>query len=464
MEGLEISEVMLSEVGNFNDKFRIDAEFFQKEYLRIETLLMQKSFKRLCDTDCKILHPAEIKRIFVDENNGIWFFRTQNIRPLKINQSNDVFISFKDAEKLSKNKIKKYDIVITRTGANYGQTAIYNYDKIAIGSSHTFIVRNSYFNQFYLAVFFNTNYGKALIDKGVYGGLQPEIAPYYLSNIPIPDLSKDFQNEIELCLKKSEELIEQSKSLYTQAEEVLLHELGLNDFTPSQNNINIKNLSESFAVSGRLDAEYYQEKYEDYEKLIKDYPYGYDNLSNVCILKDENCKPQEAQEYKYIELSNVGSFGDINGYILDLGDNLPSRARRLVKKDDVIISSIEGSLNSCAIVAEKYNNSLCSTGFYVIKSKKINSATLLILFKSKVLQNVLKQKCSGTILTAINKDEFLDIPLPLVKNQTQTKIANLIEKSFSLKSGSEELLAQAKKAVEIAIEKGEDEAVRSLKV
>ena len=69
---------------------------------------------------------------------------------------------------------------------------------------------------------------------------------------------------------------------------------------------------------------------------------------------------------------------------------MPTRARRKVETNDIIVSSIEGSLQSCALIPEKYNNSLCSTGFYVINSDEINSETLLVLFKSEPLQNILR--------------------------------------------------------------------------
>jgi restriction endonuclease S subunit len=75
------------------------------------------------------------------------------------------------------------------------------------------------------------------------------------------------------------------------------------------------------------------------------------------------------------------------------------------------------------------------------------------------MQNILKQNCSGTILTAINKNEFLNILLPLIDSSIQEKIALLIEEGFELKSDSERLLEIAKRSVEIAIEENETVAM-----
>ena len=101
--------------------------------------------------------------------------------------------------------------------------------------------------------------------------------------------------------------------------------------------------------------------------------------------------------------------------------DLPTRARRKVKRGQAIVSSIEGSLQSCALITDEYDNALCSTGFYVVDSAKINPETLLVLFKSEPMQALMKQRCSGTILTAISKDEFLSMPLPLIADDVQIK-------------------------------------------
>jgi restriction endonuclease S subunit len=266
-------------------------------------------------------------------------------------------------------------------------------------------------------------------------------------------------NNIETIFKKAFKLRELSKTLYKQAEELLLKELDLLNFKPSKENIAIKTFKQSFGDSGRLDSEYYQPKYDEIINKIKSYKGGCDNINIACKLKNSNFKPNDKDLYKYVELSNIGTTGDITGFTYEKGKDLPSRARRFIKENDVIISSIEGSLEKIAIVGKDFDNSLCSTGFYVITSENVNSETLLVLFKNKIMQQILKQNCSGTILTNMNKDDFLDIIIPIINNKIQTEIEEKIKESFSLKQNSKELLEVAKKAVEIAIENRENEAM-----
>ena len=49
----------------------------------------------------------------------------------------------------------------------------------------------------------------------------------------------------------------------------MLEEIGLRNFEPSKEPVNIKSFKDSFGSSGRLDAEYYQKKYDDLEEKIK---------------------------------------------------------------------------------------------------------------------------------------------------------------------------------------------------
>lgn len=188
-----------------------------------------------------------------------------------------------------------------------------------------------------------------------------------------------------------------------------------------------------------------------------------DTVGTLCNVHDKNFVPNADTEYMYIELANVGSSGNINGVEKVLGCDLPSRARRKVKAGQVIIASIEGSLQSCALISDEFNNALCSTGFYILDSDNINPETLLVLFKSEPVQALLTQHCSGTILTAITKDELLNMPLPRIGRSVQKQISSKVQESFALHHQSEQLLENAKRAVEIAIEQGEDQAMAWLR-
>ena len=379
------------------------------------------------------------------------------MRPLSIDlTANPVYISEEDAERLKENTIHYKDILITRSGTA-GLCAIYLESKKAISSSHTFIVKSGNLNPFFLAVFLNTKYGSALIERGKYGSLQPEIAPPFLYQIPVP-VWEDLPSVIEATYLQSKHFTELSKTRYAEAENLLLAELGLADWQP-KHSLTFTTDYASMQQAERIDADYFQPTYNEVVNAIKNYTGGWGTVANQVHLKNSNFKPEPEVEYTYIELANIGSSGKINSCMIAQGQDLPSRARCKVNAGDVIVSSVEGSLESIALVTEEYDNALCSTGFHAINSDVLNSETLLVFLKSSVGQLQLKKGCSGTILTAINREEFRRIVVPFIKPDKQSEIQQKVSESFNLRKHAKALLEHAKRAVEIAIEQDEQASI-----
>ena len=453
---MQYSVVDYQSIVDASHSLRLDAEFFRPDYLQVQRRLEAIGSRRLIDFQVNIRHPKEIKRNYV--NNGVLLLRGQNVRPLSIDlTANPVYISEEDAERLKENTIHYKDILIMRSGANVGQCAIYLEDSPAISMSDTLIIRSGDLNPFFLAIFLNTKYGEALVERGKYGSAQPHIAPPFLYQIPVPNW-EHLQTEIEKTYLRSKELTELSKTRYAETQALLLRELGLADWQPKHKLAFAADYA-SMQRAERIDADYFQPRYDDIIRAIKSYPGGWGVVANQVHLKDNNFKPESETEYTYIELADIGSSGEIKDCMVAQGQDLPSRARCKVNTGDVIASSVEGSLESIALVTEEYDNALCSTGFHAINSDVLNSETLLVFLKSSIGQLQLKKGCSGTILTAINRDEFGRIILPTIRAEKQAEIQQKVIESFNLRKHAKDLLECAKRAVEIAIEQDEQTAM-----
>jgi len=312
-----------------------------------------------------------------------------------------------------------------------------------------------------LFVILSSIYCRNHIERWAKGIRQRNVGNPAVLNMAVPILSQ-IQDQLTISVQSSFSLLDQSKELYAQAEALIISELGLTNWQGKHRLSFVKKYSDTVEAE-RIDAEYFQPKYEEIIKAIKRYKGGWDTLGNLVSLNTNNFKPKEKQEYRYVELANIGTNGEITDCITEEGQHLPNRARRKMETGDVIVSSVEGSLSSIAMTEKEYHHALCSTGFHVVNSKSYNSETMLVLMKSIVGQLQLKKGCSGTILTAINKDEFRRIILPIVDNKIQSKIQRKITKSFQLRKESKRLLECAKQAVEVAIEENEKTTLRWLK-
>ncbi|EAL3719918.1 restriction endonuclease subunit S, partial [Campylobacter coli] len=441
---LEVSVLKLSEVKK-NIDFRIDDSFWTMKLIYNNKL----NYKKI--GECLLKSQYGISINMNEGGDGIPIYRMNDIDNMLCN------FEVKKYALIDKNELQTFrlnygDVLFNRTNSYefVGRTGIFynNRENFVFASYLVRLVCNKeILLPEYLTVFLNTHIGKKEIRRRARPSInQTNVNPEELKEIKIPIFPMEFQLEIQNLVKDSHKALEESKELYKKAEETLYLELGLDPKNPLQSlldsktniptnspNISIHTLKESFLKTGRLDSEYYQSKYEDIEKFIKSYPNGYDSFSNIINNKDTNFTPKNNENYSYIELANIGNNGNISEPISDLGKNLPTRARRIVSKGDVIISSIEGSLSSCALITQEFDKHLVSTGFFVLNSKLLNGETLLVMFKSQIFQEYLKKFPSGTILCAINKEELSKILIPKIDSTTQEKIAKYIQESFNLR-------------------------------
>ena len=370
-----------------------------------------------------------------------------------------------DAEEIDTYRLNDRDVLFNRTNSLdfVGRTGIFrkflNEDVVFASYLVRLIPDPNIVTPEYLTAFLNTKYGVLDVKRRARISInQSNVNPEELKRVEIPLVSSELQQKITRSFDSAFSLIQSSEAQYQEAEALLLSELGLADWQPKRQTESVRNFSDVWAA-GRMDAEYYQPKYDDIVDAIKGYTGGWDTMGELVSLKDKNFKPDNTTEYRYIELANISGSGEISDYTIAQGNELPSRARRRVSAGDVIVSSIEGSLDSVAMIDDEHVGALCSTGFHVVHSQALNSETLLVLLKSIAGQLQLKKGCSGTILAAISKDEFRKVVLPLVSYETQAEIQRKVAESAALRRQSRELLECAKRAVEIAIEQDEAMAV-----
>ena len=438
-----------------NPSFRYDSEYFDKKHIALVNSINLAHTEKMSELASWVTQGPN--PVF-SSTGAVPCLTGRNIANGRVNYSGADYVEEAEYSKLVRFQLEVGDTLITLKGkGSIGKIGYVTEKRKAIFSRNIGIIRPKHIDSAaYLNAFIMSKYGQKLVLRGETGGTgQTTLTTAHLKSLDVPIFSS-LSTEISRILDKSELLSQSASEKYITTENFLLSFLGMMNATLSQDSFAEKSLKKSFMMSGRLDAEYYQEKYEVLETLLN-------GETHKFTIHDSNFDPRSDIEYRYIELSNIGSTGNITGATIDIGAELPTRARRKVEAGQVIVSSIEGSLSSCALITDEYDGALCSTGFYVVDSKNYNPETLLVLFKSLPIQALLKKRCSGTILTGINKDEMKSLPLPTVDADTQAAIATNVRNSFDLRHKSEQLLEQAKLAVEMAIEQGEEAAMSWLK-
>lgn len=403
--------------------------------------------------------------IEMNENNiGTKIYRMNEINNMLCDRNILKYAKLNDNQ-IAAFKLKDRDVLFNRTNSKefVGRTGIFKKfsDEDIVFASYLVRINPDpeVVTPEYLTTFLNTKYGIIDIKRRARHSInQSNVNLEEVKRIEIPLLCNRLQDVVTLSFNKAFDSIQASEMVYDQAQTLLLAELGLKDWQPEHELTFVKKFSATERAE-RIDADYFQPKYAEIVNAIKSYAGGWDILRNQARIKDTNFNPDAETEYKYIELANIGNSGEITNCMVEQGGNLPTRARRKVAAGDVIVSSIEGSLESIALITEEYDNALCSTGFHVVQSDMLNSKVLLVLLKSIVGQLQLKKGCSGTILTAVNKAEFSKIAVPEIKADKQSEIEQKVIESFKGRKRAKDLLEHAKRAVEIAIEQDEQAAI-----
>lgn len=449
LEGLEISEISNK---SLERTLRLDAEFYSKFNLGQQKLFHEIHAQSLSNyATISDGNHMSISDNFVDE--GVPYYRGGDIyntfiestpSPLRIPKH------IYDMPTMQRSHLQKGDVLMSIVGAIIGNVSLVTTNNPATCSCKLAIIRPNQDELFpeYLAMYLMSKLGQQQIEKFRRGSGQTGLILEDFDQLLIPKINRNLQQKISDVVNLSYDSYLKSQQSYHLAENCLLGCLGFKEFATNPDASNIKSFKESFLSSGRFDAEYYLPKFEDYSNLIWQYEGGADTIENICEVKDSNYIPAANKEYRYIELANVGKYGEITGCSTMSGAELPSRARRIVHTGDIVISSLEGSIDCCALIPKEYDGALCSTGFFVMKSDRLNPETLLTLFKSLPIQQLMIRGCSGAIMSAISRTELDEIPLPFIHQEVQEEIAKHIQKSFALRQKAKKLLDEAKLAVE----------------
>jgi type I restriction enzyme S subunit len=456
---MQVSILNKSELENV---FTIGAEFYLPYYVeKVEKIKSKKKVYLLGDL-CKLITDGDHSTTqYTDE--GVLYLLSESIKEGHIDTSIRRYISKQLHNSLKRSKLRPRNIVITKTGVYFGKSAVIPDDfQEANTSAHVgkLEVNEKLINPYYLSTFFNCEYGYSQLRRRGIKASRPEIKLIEFFDIKVFVAEESFQEAIEKIIKKSVEILDNSKNEFTQAQNLLLGELDLINWRPNHRLAFVKNYSVTEQAK-RIDAEYYQPKYEEIEQAIKQYSGGHSTIGREFKQNKSTFKVDGKKSYQYVEIGSVNvSNGEISANEV-IGEELPANAKRSLKKNDVIVSKVRTYRGGITIVEE--NGYVGSGAFTVLRENgRINKETLLAFLHSKPLLAWSLKPNTGTSYPVIIDDDILNLPIPLIIDSKQTEIQQKITESFSLRKKSKHLLECAKRAVEVAIEQDEQTAIEWL--
>lgn len=169
----------------------------------------------------------------------------------------------------------------------------------------------------------------------------------------------------------------------------------------------------------------------------------------ISLVEDLNYVPTGVEPYEgekpYYSTGSIKDKEHIPEGIYSFSDR-PSRANRLVQKNDVLQARMKGT-NKALLIDDRLDGALFSTGFFQVRPYGDTYVPKFLYFYlgSSIFLKEKDALCSGSTQSALNDTNAKKIKIPLAPIEEQNRIVAKIESLFSELDKSIESLQRAKK-------------------
>lgn len=471
MEGLEASVLTFGEALAENGTKRIDPEFFNKAAVATFRLLKDEPrLGQLVKDGYRVVY--ENTKV-VNREEGIsaklpFFLQSADITTPFINQERMSCVPESEWVRYPKGRISAGELLIEVKG-KAEKVAVVPDDfperTLVTGTCFKLTTREEWQRSLLLA-HLTGKYGKILKDRLKTNLLVSYIAKGDLYRIPVPDLGRSLTSKIHSLIQRSLATRNEVLRASERADEALVSALGLGDWTPPEPLSYSARASDALAA-GRLDAQYFMPAKEQVKQALGALP-GQPLGNRVDSIRDMFV-PDRAPPEKLVRNYDVT---DALVPLLD-AEKEPQTAgeigsvKKTLKDGDVAISRLRAYLKEVAVVRTGDDvPSVGSSEFIVLRPKagqaNISPETLMVFLRATPAQSILQWCQDGSQHPRFSEGDLLSIPVPDAVAGVSDQITNIVREGFAARHKARQLLEAAKRAVEIAIEDGEDAALAFL--
>ena len=326
------------------------------------------------------------------------------------------YISLKDHDRFKK-KIspKKDDIFIVKSGATTGNVGIVNTDEIFDIWSPLALIRcnKTLAIQKYIYFYLLSTLFKSQVEFNWSFGTQQNIGMGVIERIKVilPPVSEQ-QKIVEVLDKKTAQLDKAKALLEEQIQKLKDYRASLIYETVT------KGLDKTVPM---------KDSGIDWIGQVPE-GWGVKPLKYLASYDDETLTQSEInsnQKINYVDIGAVEFTKGINGYQELLMSEAPSRARKIAKKGDTIISTVRTYLKEIAYLNDDY---IVSTGFCVVRPKKVNSKYLNYTIMSDSFTGPVSKYAWGVSYPAISSSQLVNIPIPFPESiEEQLSIVDYLD-------------------------------------
>ena len=175
-------------------------------------------------------------------------------------------------------------------------------------------------------------------------------------------------------------------------------------------------------------------------------------LKYLATINDEALSDttEPSQELHYVDIGSVHPTKGITEIQEIDFENAPSRARRIVRRGDVIVSTVRTYLRAIAPIKIDDPNLIVSTGFAVIRPERLDEGFAAYALQASHFVEQVVANSVGVSYPAINATEMAGFPIPHPSIPEQRAIADYLDHQTYL---MDSLVAKKKRMIELLAER-----------
>ncbi len=465
---MEYSIVNYKNVCKITDDFRFDADYFRPKYLKEDK--QRANFKNIYIRDFCYVTDGQHGYHEVDENSPIFHLTAKNAKGWFANtEGADRLAKWVD-DKNKRSSLRERDLILSTRGT-VGFCALVMKEALPANIDQDVariaINPKAGIEPEFLLTYLNCAFGQDWLLRNVSGMVQQGLPLDKVRNIPIPLLEIEFQNICKRVVVMGHKAFRNSVTLYADAEQTLLSELGLLNWKPKHRLSFVKKYSDT-TTAGRIDAEYFQPMYEEIlsrsKNKFKIYKAGEIFSFRRGDFIDTKYYVQQKTKRAYIRIKELSNNGTINSSeVIYLDDSFDSFSSNTLKENDIVMAIIGDTIGKSNLILKEFVGSYFSnnTGRFRLRPDMKDAYDpfyLETLFHSIYIQSQIERAKAQTGQPKIADKEVQNIIIPYLPLNKQKEIGENIKKAIENKDQSKHLLDIAKRGVEIAIEKSEKDA------
>ena len=459
MDGLDFQEIKKSELEN---EFTIGAEYYGKKY--VESISVVKRQKKTIPLGQMWILATDGDHGSPDyQESGVLYLLIECVKEGYIEKAKCRYITEAKNRELKRSCLHPGDIVVTKTGVYFGKSAVI---PESIPEANTIahvgkITLKSQYNPYYVSTFLNCKYGYCQLRRRGIKATRPEIKLVEFPDIVIPEFSDRLYSAVEASVRKANTLLELASGTMELSAKLIIDSLAVGSSHAERVSKALVSFKNSFQLTGRLDAEYYQLKYKNYEAAVFGASNGYTFVKNEFVPVKKSC-PRTLDNYNYVEIGDI-DVGTGSAFANTVAtEELPDNAKIMTQKGDLLVSTVRPNRGAVAILGN--GDLLVSGAFTVLREDgDYPKEVLQVLLRTSMYRDWLLRFNVGTSYPVIKDEDVLNMPIPILGDDIKQDVVAKVNESASLRRQSKQLLEYAKQAVEMAIEQGEDIALAWLK-